>query len=53
MISAKVVLKDKFWMLQKEGVSVGTLRFEADHISVMLDGNPLKFANINEAKSTL
>jgi len=53
MISAKVVLKDKFWMLQKEGVSVGTLRFEADHISVMLDGSPLKFADINEAKSAL
>ena len=53
MISAKVVLKDKFWMLQKEGVSVGTLRFESDHISVMLDGNPLKFKNITEAKSAL
>jgi len=53
MISVKVVLKDKFWMLQKEGASIGTLRFESDHISVILNSEPMKFKNIEEAKKAL
>jgi len=53
MITTKVVLKDKFWILQKDGASVGTMRIEPDHVSVTLDGIAHRFVDINEASKSL
>lgn len=53
MITTKVVLKDKFWILQKDGASVGTMRIEPDHVSVMLDGKSHRFLDVLEANKAL
>jgi len=53
MITTKVVLKDKFWILQKDGASVGTMRVESDHISVMLEGKGHRFTSVEEATKAL
>ena len=53
MITLKVVLKDKFWILQRDGASVGTMRIETDHVSVMLDEKHSKYTSIEDAKSSL
>jgi hypothetical protein len=53
MITAKVVIKDKFWILQRDGASVGTLRFELNQINVMLDEKPQQYADIDTATTAL
>lgn len=53
MITNKVVLKDKFWILQKDGASVGTMRVETDHVSVILDGKSQRFNDVTEANQAL
>lgn len=53
MITNKVVLKDKFWILQKDGASVGTMRVETDHVSVILDGKSQRFNDVAEANRAL
>lgn len=53
MITAKVVLKDKFWILQREGVSVGTLRIEKDTVLVTLDDAPYRYDTLEEAKDAI
>ena len=54
MITLKTVLKDKFWILQRDNSgSVGTMRVEKDHVSVLLDEKPSQYATVDEAKSAL
>lgn len=54
MITVKVVLKDKFWILQRnDGVSVGTMRVEKDHVSVLLNEKPSQYATLNDAWKAL
>lgn len=53
MITSKVVLKNKFWILQEDGVSIGHLRFEHNNISAKLNKENYLFSSIAEAKKKL
>jgi hypothetical protein len=53
MITTKLVLKDKFWILQEDGVSVGHLRNEGTYISAVVNKEHLQFASLEEANEKL